>query len=75
MRRKAMNTTIRVALTAAFCAAPASAQQIAGTPGAPSATEIKHRSHLPMPNTVQRNWFGKAVISFMGQTDICSERG
>ena len=53
MKRKALNTTIRVALTAAFCAAPASAQQITGTPGTPSATEFKHRSHLPMPNTVR----------------------
>ena len=53
MRRNAVNTTIGVALTAAFCAAPASAQQITGTPVAPSAAELKHRSHLPMPNTVR----------------------
>src|SRR5512136_1322931 len=53
MKNKAVNKTIRVALTAAFCAAPASAQQVAGPPPAPSGTEIKHRSHLPMPNTIQ----------------------
>jgi len=53
VKRKVVNTTIRVALTAAFCAAPASAQQITGAPVAPSAAEIKHRSHLPMPNTVR----------------------
>ncbi len=55
MKRKALNTTIRVALTAAFCSTPALAQQTAGSPAAPSATEFKHRSHLPMPNTVRPN--------------------
>jgi len=28
-------------------------QQITRTPGSPSATDLKHRSHLPMPNTVR----------------------
>src|SRR4030042_4952610 len=51
MNRNAVSTTISVALTAAF-AATAMGQQITGTPGSPSATELKHRSHLPMPNSV-----------------------
>src|SRR4030042_2076118 len=51
MNRNAGSTTISVALTAAF-AATAMGQQITGTPGSPSATELKHRSHLPMPNSV-----------------------
>jgi len=56
MKRKALNTTTRVALTAAFCSTPALAQQTAGSPGAPSGTEFKHRSHLPMPNTVRQSF-------------------
>src|SRR5512136_172613 len=52
MDRNALSTTISVALTAAF-AATAVGQQITGTPGSPSATELKHRSHLPMPNTIR----------------------
>lgn len=48
MERKALSTTIRVALTAAFCATPALAQQGAVSPGAP---EFKNRSNLPMSNT------------------------
>ena len=51
MNRNAVSTTISVALTAAF-AATGMSQQITGTPGSPSATELKHRSHLPMPNSV-----------------------
>ncbi len=54
MERKALSTTIRVALTAAFCATPALAQQGAGGPGDPGgATEFKNRSNLPMSNTVR----------------------
>jgi arylsulfatase A-like enzyme len=52
MNRNAVSTTISVALTAAFTAT-AMGQQITGTPGSPSATELKHRSYLPMPNTVR----------------------
>jgi arylsulfatase len=52
MDRNAVSTTFSVALTAAF-AATGMGQQINGTPGAPSATELKHRSHLPMPNTIR----------------------
>ncbi len=55
MKRKALNTTIRVALTAAFCSTPALAQQTAGSPATPSATEFKNRANLPMPNTVRPN--------------------
>jgi len=55
MKRKALNTTIRVALTAAFCSTPALAQQTAGSPATPSATEFKNRVNLPMPNTVRPN--------------------
>jgi len=51
MNCNAVSTTMSVALTAAF-AATAMGQQITGTPGSPSATELKHRSHLPMPNSV-----------------------
>jgi hypothetical protein len=32
------------------------AQPTAGTPGSPSAIESKHRSHLPMPNTVRQSY-------------------
>lgn len=35
---------------------PASAQQTTGTYGAPGVTEIKHRSHLPLPNTVRQSY-------------------
>ena len=35
---------------------PASAQQGTGTPGSSGATEIRHRSHLPMPNTVRQSF-------------------
>jgi arylsulfatase A-like enzyme len=53
MKRRTVNTIIMVALIAALCAAPAYAEQATGTQGEPGATEIKHRSHLPMPNTVR----------------------
>ena len=53
MKRKALNTTIRVALTAAFCSTPALAQQTVGSPGTPSATEFKNRVNLPMRNTTR----------------------
>ena len=56
MKRKIVNTTILVALIATLCASPAYAQQTTKTPGAPGATEIKHRSHLPMPNTVRQDF-------------------
>src|SRR5512139_2534874 len=54
MDRNHLSTTISMALTAAACAASAtaSAQQVTGTPGSPSASEIKQRSNLPIPNTV-----------------------
>src|SRR5512136_2925195 len=51
MERNAVSTTISVALTA-VCAATAPGQQITGPPGSPSPTELKHRTHIPMPNTV-----------------------
>jgi arylsulfatase A-like enzyme len=56
MKRRTVNTTIMVALIAALCAAPAYAQQATGTQGAQSANQIKHRSHLPMPNTVRQDF-------------------
>jgi arylsulfatase A-like enzyme len=56
MKRKTVITTIRVALIAALCAAPAYAEQATGTQGAQSANQIKHRSHLPMPNTVRQDF-------------------
>ena len=56
MKRRTVKTTIMVALIAALCAAPAYAQQATGTQGAQSATKIKHRSHLPMPNTVRQDF-------------------
>ena len=52
MERNAVSTTISVALTAA-CAATAMGQQVTGTAGAPSATEFKNRSNLPMRNTIR----------------------
>ena len=52
MNHNPLSTTISMALTA-VCAATAMGQQITGTPGSPSTIEIKHRSHLPMPNTVR----------------------
>ncbi len=42
---------LAVAVIAA--ALPAFAQQVAGVPVSPGAVESKHRSHLPMPNTVR----------------------
>jgi hypothetical protein len=49
MKRTAVNTTMRVALTAAFCATPAMAQQTTGTPGSPSATTTIDGRYLPAP--------------------------
>ena len=52
MKRKAVNTTLRVALTAAVCTAtaPAMAQQITGTPGSPGATTTIGGKQLPPPD-------------------------
>ena len=53
MKRNTVNKTIGIALSAVCAAsATASAQQSTGMPGSLSAPDLKHRSHLPMPNTV-----------------------
>ena len=56
MTQKTLKTIIWVALIVILCAAPAYARQATGTQGAHSATNIKHRSHLPMPNTVRQDF-------------------
>jgi arylsulfatase len=53
MKRKAVNKTIGMALTAALCSGAASAaqpQQITGTPGAPNATTTISGEQLPAPD-------------------------
>jgi arylsulfatase len=56
MTRKTLNIIIWVALIVTLCAAPAYARQATGTQEAHSTTNIKHRSHLPMPNTVRQDF-------------------
>ena len=55
MKTKATLTALNFVLGAAF-ALSASGQQTAGTSGSPNAPELKHRSHLPMPNTVRQSY-------------------
>lgn len=49
-------TGVFLGLAVAVSALPASAQQTAGMPNATNAIESKHRSHLPMPNTVRQGY-------------------
>ena len=55
MKTKATLTALNFVLGAAL-ALSASGQQTAGTSGSPNAPELKHRSHLPMPNTVRQSY-------------------
>lgn len=55
MRPRPHRAALGLALAAAL-ALPAVAQPTAGTTDTPSAIESKHRSHLPMPNTVRQRF-------------------
>ena len=55
MKTKTTLTPLSFALGALLLPAYG-AEQTSGTPGSSAATDLKHRSHLPMPNTVRQSF-------------------